>query len=681
MHPPVACYEQSLHSSALELKYAHSTHLVDMIAKDEDIRRLRVEIRISEDDNDELRDQLEQDQEHAKRLESLVNENLLRAESAEEEIRSLTIDLNTREQGMLKLQAENETLKNTNQDATAELADKLALTRELGALRPQLEHVKAQAAKAETLMAEKLDLQRQVMDMQCDLENAKRETKRAMAKRRNTGVEIAQEEQVEELKRLLAKEKRARQRAEQAPDNSQGDVQIDDVRKQLNKERKARQKAEEQLEAAQEATQVEDVRKDLLAEKKTKAKLEEAMENLRAELDRERKAAARAAKRAEGNAEADEEAEELRQELAKEKKEHARTQKTAQQAEEMRLELATAKKDHASAQKAAQQAAEESAARNTTLQEKLQNFRATMRTRKTDLANAQSQLAAVSEELATAREELAAAQEAPAPAKKTKAAAKATAKKRNAAQMEPDASALGTPGDGPATKRGRKAAPTVGDKSTFSITPFLNKTVSVVQEDEDEEAASPAATKQAKRPLTDQPSKANVPPKKAQRAKKGKRAPMLELITEEDENSQPKEKSQPQKIATKTADGPAETTANDKNKKKPRIRKSLADFQSFNPEPDVEKKKKRKLGGLGKTLFDEEEEAAPTGKTGFVSRGLFGGAKAGGLKKSGLGSSMLAAGRSKLGSSVLMAAGDGSGFQFSPLKKQRKGLDDTLRLG
>ena len=83
--------------------------------------------------------------------------------------------------------------------------------------------------------------------------------------------------------------------------------------------------------------------------------------------------------------------------------------------------------------------------------------------------------------------------------------------------MDPDATTLGTPGDGPAAKRGKKAARGVGDKSTFSITPFLNKTTSVIQEeeDEDEEASPVAAAKQFKQPLAEQPTKANVPPKKA----------------------------------------------------------------------------------------------------------------------------------------------------------------------
>jgi DNA repair exonuclease SbcCD ATPase subunit len=633
------------------LKYAQSSHLVDIIGKDEDIRRLRFQMHILEDDNDELRGLLLQEEDRSNAFENIVNENLARAEDAEAHVRDLETDLQVREQEMQALIAEKEALQHSSADATTALTEKLALTRELSLLKPELEHLKAQAACSEAVMTEKLALQRQLMNVQCELENAKREAKRALAKRRNTGVEIAQEEQMDELRRQLAKEKRLRQRAEEAAESAEGDMKQDDIRKQLAKERKARQKAEEQLEA-QDNSQVEDVRKDLLQEKKAKAKLEESLETLQQELEREKKAAQRAAKRADGNAQADDEAEELRSELAKEKKERIK------------------------AQKAAQQAADEFEAQKATLEEKLKQFR-------TKLKSTKDQLKETETELANAKE-AAPTKKAPAAAKKAPTATKANAKKRDAAQMDPDATTLGTPGDGPAVKRSKKVAAGVGDKSTFSITPFLNKTTSVIQDDDDaasSEDNSPAV-KKTKQPLAQQPAgKANVPPKK-QRQQKPK--PALEMVTEENEpddvhkQGQENAPAQTLKIKTKTTDGPGETK--DGAKKKPKLRKSLADFTSFNPDAEVEKKKKRKLGGLGKTLFDEEAGDDGAAAPAASRKGLFG-TKGfgilGGGKKGGIGSSFLG-GSSKVGTTLLTAT-DGSGFQFSPLKKARRNLDDTLR--
>lgn len=648
----LAC-DQSLTSSALELKYERSAHLVDILSKDEDMRRLRFDLHILEDDNDELRELLQQEEDRSDAFERLVNENLARAEAAEAQLQEVEVDLRGREQELMTLHAEKSALKHSTADATAALTEKLALTRELSVLKPELEHLKAQAASTEALLSEKLALQRQLSNIQCEVENARREAQRALAKRRNTGVEIAQEEQLDDLRKQLAKEKRARQRAEEAADVTQNDLNVDDVRKELAREKRARQKAEEKLEEAQQATQVEDVRKDLLREKKSKQKLQNVLDNAQAELEQERKAAARAAKRADGNAEADDQAEELRQELAKEKKERVK------------------------AEKAVQKAAAEFEAQKGVLDDKLNQFRNKLRTTKEKLKETEAQLAA-GRETATAG-----------PAKKTStqaAAATKNPKKRSAAQLDPDATTLGTPGDGPAAKCGRKAAG-VGDKSTFSITPFLNRTTSAAPESGDEADASPAAKKQTKQPLATQPaSKANVPPKKAPAQRKPRPQPALEMVTEEaeDVHSQGQEnaaaakpaKEMTLKVKTKIADGLDNAAAAAKNDGKRKIRKSIHEFATFNSEPDVERKKKRKLGGLGKTLFDEEEEAAPAGKSGFgVGRALFG-AKGfgafGGGKKGGL------PGGAKVGSTLLTAV-DGSGFQFSPLKRSRKNLDDTLR--
>jgi len=89
-------------------------------------------------------------------------------------------------------------------------------------------------------------------------------------------------------------------------------------------------------------------------------------------------------------------------------------------------------------------------------------------------------------------------------------------RKRPAVQFDPDA-AIATPGDGPAAKRSKRASSAVVEKSTFSITPFLNRTTSVApgsppkdndDNDQDQpiasiEAASPTAVKsQVKKPST-----------------------------------------------------------------------------------------------------------------------------------------------------------------------------------
>lgn len=668
MHPQQ--YQQALQTAALELKYANNSHMVDILEKTEDLRRSRFTVNCLEDSTDDLREQLQYEEDRADTFERLVNENLVRAEAAEAGLAECEADLRARENEIAALNAEAQALKDAREDNTAVLTEKLALARELSALKPELEHLKFQAATVEQLTAEKLDLQHQLTNTQCEVEKAKREAQRALAKRRNTVFEIAQEEQVDDLRRQLQKEKRARERAEEALENAQGDMATDDIRKELAKEKKLREKAEEELEAARENTQIEDVRKDLLKEKKAKQRLEDVVENLQAEVEKAEKAAARALKRADGNATADDQAEELRQELAKEKKDRQRAEKNGEHA------------------------AEEAETQRAALEDRLGRFREKLRSTKDKLKEMEVDLAAAREaaEVANAAAAAAALSAAAAP-EPTKAAPKATkaAKKRAAAAMEPEESALGTPGDGPgAKKRGRKAASAnVGDKSTFSITPFLNKTMNADMEEESEveEEASPVAQKSTKQPLAPaDSSKANAQPKKAAAQRKSK-PPMLEMVTEESEDvhaqgqeNAPKEKAGGMKLKTKTNDGPDENREpSKKSKKKPR--KSLVDFDTFRASEEKSttmQKKKRKLGGMGKTLMDEEDESQPAAKGGFGGRGLFGTKGYSMLAGQKKGSSMMGK-SSGVGKSVLLSAADGSGFQFSPLKRSRKNLDDTLR--
>lgn len=687
MHPnmipiPPAVMDAAMNCSAAELRYTNSKHTIELLGKDEDIRRLRVDVHILEDDNDELHDQLHNEGSRSEAFQKLVDENLARAEGAEAALRDVEGELLVFRLEVQRLQAETQALRDATQDSNNLLAEKLALTRELSGLKPQVEHLQAQAANTELLLGEKLALQRHLAEAQCEAENAKRETQRAMAKRRNTVFEIAQEEQVDDLKKQLAKEKRARERAEEAAEQAQGEMNNDDVRRELAKEKKMRERAEEELEAARENTQVEDVRRDLLKEKKAKQRLGDQLENLQSELEQEKKAVARAAKKAEGNEGADEAAEELREQLVKEKKAHAQVEKKAERA------------------------ADEWEAAKATLEDKLSQFRKKLRETKEELKSTKTELAAsntnaVAAAVAAAAAAAANPATAAAPVKKT-GAAKATSKKRAATTVEKSAedTALGTPGDGPATKRSRKAssAAGVGHKSTFSITPFLHKT-SMLNVEEDNDASdgsdvrdSPAAKKRsAKSPLAPAASiKSNSQPRMGGQQQDMASKPSLAAVMEEDEPaSQPKEnvehakgRGNAMKIKVKTGDGPAAAKDRDGSKVKQKIRKSLADFKSFRNDEDDEpmvKQKNRKLGGTGKTLFDAEEEAAQAegSKVGFGVRGLFGttgyarlvAAKKGGLAKKSSG----------VGRSVLITAGDGSGFQFSPLKRSKKNLDDTLR--
>lgn len=473
-------------------------------------------------------------------------------------------------------------------------------------MKPELDHLRSQAGANQQILAEKLALQRQLSEVQVELEHAKGEAKRAMAKRRNTQHDLAQEDTIDDLRKALTREKRLRQKAE------------------------------------------------------------EAAETVQADLEREKKSIqhkfAKDAKNAEHDAQADVETEKLRRELAQLHKERDR------------------------AEKAWAKMQADSEASKTILDDKLNQFRTKLKSTKAQLKETEAHLA---EAQAAA---VAAVTSAPKQSLNTVAATKPP-KKRNAAQMDPDSQKLGTPGNDKPAKRGRKVAAAVGDKSTFSITPFLNRTMSIggapdspasgddAHESEDEAEASPTTsaaaptTKQDKPiPLKEVPaSKSNI--KKATQSRKPKAAApktALEKVVEE-----PEPASQ-EATARKTTKIPLKSGEEDEQpaqrKQKPKVRKSLATFAAFNLEPEPEKKqKKRKLGGLGKTLFDEEDDVASKPLPGGRTAGLFGntrlGLLAGGMKGSFLGGGKGLLGAKKSGQGLLET---GDGFMFSPLKRDRK---------
>lgn len=98
-------------------------------------------------------------------------------------------------------------------DSTKLLTEKLALAREVATLRPEIEHLRSQAASHQSALSEKLALQRQLSSVQVELETEKRALKRTQAKDSRGGDEDARlESELEALKKDLAKERRDNQR-------------------------------------------------------------------------------------------------------------------------------------------------------------------------------------------------------------------------------------------------------------------------------------------------------------------------------------------------------------------------------------------------------------------------------------------------------------------------------------
>ncbi|KAF1985795.1 hypothetical protein K402DRAFT_404918 [Aulographum hederae CBS 113979] len=612
MYAEVPELQQALQSAALELKLARSIHDVENVAKDEDMRKLRVQILLLEDENQELHDQLVIEEERNETIEQDLEEAVARAEELDNEAQTATNGWRAQSREYESMRAELSSLNHVSTDSAKLLTEKLALVRELSTLKPELEHLRSQASSNQGLLSEKLSLQRQLGTLQVELENEKRATQRALAKSdKGNETDAERKSQVAELKKELREEK--------------------------------------------------------TAHKTTKKEIEQ----LQNDLDAAKRTAERAAAKGEKSGE---------QELV---------------ITDLRAELLKEKRDREKAERVVQKSQTEWEAQKCLLDDKLNAFRTKLKSTKEKLKETEGEL---QKSLAAAAARPSARDQADKPTKNPR--------KRPAAQMDPDAN-IGTPGDGAPAKRSKRAATTApGDKSLFSITPFLNRTTASIapespipeaSEDEAEvEADAPVASiEEAVEPSPTVPrqvakkaapkgkalapaaSKANSKPTAAQRKKAAAATkPVLEVVTEESPAANADKENSLEANPAKAIKSKTTTTTVSLDNPIPKLkptnakpRKSLHDFASFNAQAPVEKKKKRKLlgqnssSGLGKTLFDEEDEGAVPvkpvpGKGLFAARALAKGKGFGGLG---------------VGAGLGMRSMEVDGFQFSPLKKDRKG--------
>ena len=563
------------------------------------------------------------------------------------------------------MQAELKALEDVTSDSDKILSEKLALSREISSLRPEVDHLRAQVESNSSLLSEKLALQRQLTTLQVELENEKRTSARTISKQ---GKKMEQDErlhsELEEVRRELTAEKKERLKAEAAVASAE----------------KAVEKVQADLESQQQATEKLEAKLEKLAKKDTKASKRDeandaALDELRQELEQEKALRVKAEKALKRAGSDNAEVEQLREELeleqkARQKAEKAlkKTSQQTDQADDAQKVLEEEKRERKKQEKEYARTLAELQGRNTILDDKLSAFREKLRTTKEKLKEKEAQLERVER-----------AQTAP-PAKEATKAAK-NIRKRTAASVEPD-TMLGTPGDAVAKrfKRGASVA-AMAETSNFSLTPFMNRTTAnitagspIVEEDEDEEenAAPIKAPKlKASKPLAPAASaKANPKPRK-----KTALSSVLTSVDEETRDPSSTNAAAPTKIPLKDADN-GTTALKPKKDSKAKPRKSLMSFANFTDDPAPEKKKKRKLGGTnaGKTLFDEDGEddalPQPAGLGALSSgKGLFA-ARA-------LGKSVLGKGGNRPISGGFGAMSE-EAFAFSPLKKERRRLGDSI---
>ncbi|KAF2747197.1 hypothetical protein M011DRAFT_458833 [Sporormia fimetaria CBS 119925] len=667
--------QHSLRTTVLELNLAQSKHAVEIVAKEEELRRLRLDQLLLQDEVDGLHEQLEEEQTRAEGLEEALHEVTCSLEDYKANAEKSEGKLRSQAREIANLKAELKAMEDATADSNKILSEKLALTREMSSLRPEVEHLRAQVEANQGLLAEKLSLQRELSSLQVELDNEKKASARALAKQgKKTEQDDEIRTEIEEVRKALAKEKKERAKLENT----------------LAKTEERLEQAQAELEVQQKETETLQTKLDKTSKKEDKAGKRGQMQNaeqaaLREELEQERAAREEAEEMAKDGQEHQAEVERLRKELEQERRERKKAEAVAKkggkqgdaQAEQLRDELDQERRERKLAEKEHQKAVAEMQGRLTVLDDKLSAFRDKLRTTKEKLKTTEAELEQLQSSYTTVR-----------PSIETSKMVKNPRKRL--AMIDPDSTNLGTPGDGLPAKRARLAkrnpsVSAIAETSNFSLTPFLNRQSSVAvgtpiaEEEEDEEDAgagmeavdSPSVA--PKKPLQKVPrpkakalapsasNKANAKP-----IRKKADATPLEMVTEEEDSASQKAGTENAPVKVRLKDADDGTSKPGRPKLKPR--KSLMSFTTFTEEPVAEKKKKKKerIPGIAsesfrsKTLFDADDDMPVrpmSGKSLLAARAL------GKISK---GSGVPLGGRfGKMGS---------ENFTFSPLKKDRKNM-------
>ena len=303
--------------------------------------------------------------------------------------------------------------------------------------------------------------------------------------------------------------------------------------------------------------------------------------------------------------------------LAKEEKIHAADAQVESRLESLQADLVKERRERQTVEREARKDSTESANRITTLESRLDAFRNKLKSTKEQLKEAQASLQAAKSANHSSSSRASASMN-------PVTSLMGNPCKRGAMQMDAD-TILGTPGDLPVAKKSKRGSTLIGEKSTFSITPFLNKTASVAPESPPPGNAGeadgvnkvgsdqlPGITSQKKassKETSDLAETSHTLTDVVQANKPG----MLRDAKGGEINSRapPARKNKAATTLEKVAEESINNVEYDPNINQPAV---VTNSSNDTVRGSFEiKRRKRKLlgGGLGKTLFDEDEGDAP----------------------------------------------------------------------
>ncbi|KND88972.1 hypothetical protein TOPH_06383 [Tolypocladium ophioglossoides CBS 100239] len=359
--------------------------------------------------------------------------------------------------------------------------------------------------------------------------------------------------------------------------------------------------------------------------------------------------------------------------------------------------LAADKKEREKARKEHERELAEAQALSERLEERVESLKAKYKSSQGDLKETRAQLETFQAELEKGKKT--ASRSIKGPTKKSATVESGLSRKRRAQEMSFEDITIKTPCNDdmpskrPATKKRGNEKAAVGEKSAFSITPFLNRSKNLSDESlealahDESDVAGPDSTfaykgdstapsevvpeleaqEHVPEPAPEEPvpkaqvkakNKTETAPKAAPKPRGRPRAKALAEATPAQTNKAISKAASTASLKSKATEKSAELSApvDQENVTAPASRKAPA-LQPKAPEGDVKKKKRKLLGAANQTLFDEDEgeAASKPAKPAAVAPG----------KRA----------RTQLGGGVRNAF---AGSSFSPLKRDRRGVNASF---
>ncbi|KAL8694272.1 MAG: hypothetical protein Q9218_001040 [Villophora microphyllina] len=206
---------QALDTCALDLAYEKCLRQYDLVQEKENIRNLRVQVLLLENENDNLLMQINEDDEYIQNIEHGQSALKTEIEKLQASLESANGEARVKGREIETLKAELQSLHSVTMNSTKLLTEKLALARELSTLRPEIDHFRSQVASHQSLLAEKLSLEHQLSTVRLELESEKKSMQRILTKDGKARAEDAKvDTQLQTVKADLLRERRERQKLE-----------------------------------------------------------------------------------------------------------------------------------------------------------------------------------------------------------------------------------------------------------------------------------------------------------------------------------------------------------------------------------------------------------------------------------------------------------------------------------